>query len=72
MRITPLCEERERLHTEVSHLLSEWLGYREDLKMTSKNDASYPQKVKQEKSAHGKLKAAQQALAHHTQSHTCL
>jgi hypothetical protein len=71
MHNTPECEERSRLHSECSRLLGEWLTLKDEVKMTRKNDPSYAEKVREMKHAHGKHKAAQEAVTQHALTHRC-
>jgi hypothetical protein len=72
MQVTPKCEERDRLSSECSRLLSEWHACRDDVTQTKKNDPSYARKVEQMKEAHRRLKAANARLTQHTiREHGC-
>jgi len=72
MHETPKCEERDRLSSECSRLLGEWLASKDDVKQTQKNDPTYARKVEQMKDAHRKLKTANAKLTQHKISeHGC-
>lgn len=71
MHVTPECEERIRLHTDVSQLLAEWLERKDDVSLTPKNDPSYAVKVAHAKAAKGKLHDAERRLTAHALDHGC-
>ena len=71
MRKPPDCEERNRLRTESTVLLSEWLRCKDELRMTSKNDSSYQRKVLEVKDAHKRHKKCNALAAQHVREHGC-
>jgi hypothetical protein len=72
MHETPKCDERDRLSSECSRLLSEWLACKDEVKQTKKNAPSYARKVEHMKEAHSKLKAANAKLTQHgIREHGC-
>ena len=72
MHESPKCAERDRLSSECSQLLSEWLASKDDVAQTKKNTALYAKKVERMKQALRKLKAAQAKLTQHTiREHGC-
>ena len=71
MHAKPVCSERDQLASEVSQSLAEWLACNDDVDQASKQGRSLSSKLKNQKDAKGKLKAAEQELAHHTEKHRC-
>jgi len=72
MHESPHCEGRDCLRSECTRLLGEWLAWRDEVKMTRKNDGSYAHKLEQMKEAHQKLKAAKARLNQHAlMDHAC-
>jgi hypothetical protein len=72
MHESPKCAERDRLSSECSRLLGEWLACKDDVAQTKKNAPSYAQKVGQMKEAHRRLKAANATLTQHAiREHGC-
>jgi hypothetical protein len=65
MHQTPRCKERDPLASECTRLLGEWLAWKDEVKITKKNDRAYARKVEQMKEAHRKLKAASKHLTQH-------
>jgi len=66
------CEERDRLSTECSRLLGEWLTYVDEVKQTSRSDPKYGLRVKEMKEAKQRLDAANANLTQHTlKEHGC-
>ena len=71
MHKTPDCEERSKLHTELSQCLAEWLTASDDLKQTSKSDPCRQSKVADVKKCRAKLDAAQSHYSVHVREHGC-
>jgi hypothetical protein len=71
MHESPLCEERDKLSSECSRLLAEWLAHKDQVKQTKKNDVSYGLKVEQMNEAHRRLNATTRKLNQHTRTHRC-
>jgi len=71
MHVKPACSERDQLASKVSQSLAEWLACSDDVDQASKQDASLSTKLKNQKDAKGRLKAAKQELACHTEKHQC-
>jgi hypothetical protein len=71
MHESPHCEERDKLSSECSRLLAEWLAYTDQVKQTKKNAAAYGLKAEQMNEAHRRLKATKRKLDQHTRTHGC-
>jgi hypothetical protein len=71
MHESPHCEERDKLSSECSRLLAEWLAYTDQVKQTEKNDVSYGLKAEQMNEAQLRLKATTRNLNQHTKTHRC-
>ena len=71
MHVKPVCSERDHLASKVSQSLAEWLACNDDVGQTSQQDRSLSNKLKNQKDAKGKLKAAKQELTHHAEKHGC-
>ncbi len=72
MRVSPPCGERERLSSECARFLSDWLGWRDELKQTKKTDRSYNRKLEEMKRAEDRLKKARKGLNQHAlREHAC-
>jgi hypothetical protein len=71
MHNTPDCEERSKLHTEMSQLAAEWLTESDDLKQTLKSDSSRESKVAEVKECRAKLDAAESHYSIHVREHGC-
>jgi hypothetical protein len=71
MHKTPVCEERNRLHTELSQLLANWHAASDELKQTSRSDSSRESKVAEVKKSKAKLDAAESHYSIHVREHGC-
>ena len=71
MHETPHCEVRDKLSSECSRLLAEWLAYKDEVKQTNKNDLSYGLKAEQVNEANRRLRATTRKLNQHTRDHGC-
>jgi hypothetical protein len=71
MQVTPDCDERERLATEASLLLAEWLRSKDDVRVVSKRDLSYEKRREECKTAKRKLDAANSKYSEHVRAHGC-
>jgi hypothetical protein len=72
MHESPHCEERDRLSSEWSRLLAEWLAWRDEVKQTNKNDRSYRLKVAQMNEIKRSLRGARKKLTEHAiKDHGC-
>lgn len=71
MQVAPECGERERLATEASLLLAEWLRSKDDVRMASNRDLSYEKRMEECKLAKRKLDAANSKYSQHVRTHGC-
>lgn len=72
MHKSPPCEERDRLSTECSGLLGEWLRYVDDAKQTSRSDPQYALRAKETEEAKRRLDTANAKLSQHAlKEHGC-
>jgi hypothetical protein len=72
MHLKSPCDERDRLSSECSRLLAEWLAWKDEVSQTKKNDRAYGEKLELMKEVHRKLKAANEELTQHAiRDHGC-
>jgi CRISPR/Cas system-associated endonuclease Cas3-HD len=71
MHESPERYERDRLSSECSQLLCEWLRWTDEVRQTEKNTPSYTRKVTQMKEARNKLNAANSKRSRHIREHGC-
>jgi hypothetical protein len=72
MHKSPPYDERDRLSSECSHLLGEWLRAVDEAKQISRSDPRYARRVKEMKEAKQALDAASKRLNQHAlKEHKC-